>query len=845
MTSTLVTTLFAVAGLLGLVALLPPVARKLRLPLAVLLAVVGVALGTGRLLLGEATADGMGAVGDFLKALGDLQLSSAAFLYIFLPILLFEAALNIDVRRLMDDLWPVLLLAVVAVLVATFGAGFAMWVGWWLWHGEWSTVGLVVCLLLASIVATTDPAAVIGIFRDIGAPRRLTMLVEGESLFNDAAAIAVFTILLAILTDLASGGPNAGGAEVDTLGAVLLFLVKFLGGIAAGFAMGRLVGWVVTPLRDMPQSEITLTVVLAYMSFIIAENYLNVSGVVAVVTAGLVMAAEGRTRISPESWTGLRNVWSQLGFWANTLIFLLASMLIPPTLANATWGHAILLTALILGALAARAAVICGMIPVLTWMKAADRISFPYQMVILWGGLRGAVSLALALAVTENRAVPDALQDVVAVVATGFVLFTLFVQGTTLRPLIRLFGLDKLSPVDLALRNRALGLSLGNVRQEVEGIARNFDLDPGPAVSPLLDRGAALAQEQLDLEQTGALTPEDRVYIGLLTLARYEEEAYLRYFGDGVVSRLTAQNLMVAAGRIQDGAKTGRRAGYEAAARKAVRLSASLRAALWLHRRLGWDAPLARRLSERFSDLVVQRFAVQELRRFAADRLSRLLGQDAAATLDAVLSTRQAVVDEAVETLRLQYPSYVETVQARYLQRAGLRFEERTLRQLHDEAIISREILVDLERDIKRRWAAVERPPELDLGLSTAEMLRRVPLFAELPEDRLGKIETLMRPRLTVPDELVVRRGERGDAMYFIASGAVSVELPIPVRLGTGDFFGEMALVYDIPRNADVRSLGYCRLLVLDKRDFNHLYVEDTELRAHINGVASRRQAAG
>lgn len=842
MSGTLVTTIFAVAGLLGLVSLLPPLARSLRLPLAVLLAAVGVALGSTQLLLGNAATEGLGALGDFLAALSELELSSSAFLYIFLPILLFEAALGVDVRRLMEDLWPVLLLAVVAVLVATFGAGFAMWVGWWMWHGEWSTLGLVVCLMLASIVATTDPAAVIGIFRDIGAPRRLTMLVEGESLFNDAAAIAIFTILLGILT----AGP-AGGA-VDAGGAVLLFLVKFVGGIAVGLTMGRLVGWVVTPLRDMPQSEITLTVVLAYLSFILAENYLGVSGVVAVVTAGLVIASEGRTRISPESWTGLKNVWSQLGFWANSLIFLLASMLIPPTLMNATWGHAILLVALILGAFAARAAVICGLLPVLGWLKAADRISFPYQMVMLWGGLRGAVSLALALAVTENRAVPEQLQDVVAVVATGFVLFTLLVQGTTLRPLIRLFGLDRLTPVDLALRNRALGLSLGNVRQEIEGIARSFDLDPEPAVAPLLDRGASLAQEQLDLQAAGALTEDDRVYIGLLTLSRHEEEAYLRYFADGVVSRLTAQNLTVAAGRLQDGARTGRQAGYEAVAAQSLRLSLRLRLALFLHRRFGWRRSLARRLSERFSDLVVLRFAVRELKGFNADRLSRLLGHETAAILDGILTARLAGLDEAIATLELQYPTYVETVRSRYLQRAGLRFEERTLRQLHDEAVISREILVDLERDLARRRQDVEKPPELDLGLSTSDLLRRVPLFAGLSEDRLAKIETQMRPLLTVPDELIVRRGGKGDAMYFIASGAVAVDvagLGESVRLGTGDFFGEMALVFDIPRNADVRSLGYCRLLVLEKRDFHRLYMADRELRDHINAVASRRQAAG
>ncbi|WP_119678963.1 cation:proton antiporter [Indioceanicola profundi] len=846
----LVHTLFALAGLLAVVSFLPPLAQRLRLPYTVLLAVVGVAIGTaihlGRQTYGlgapvlDVELSGLGPVGDFLAALGDLKLTSAAFLHIFLPVLLFDMALSVNVRRLMDDLWPILLLAVVAVLLSTAISGLGMWGAWYLWNGVWSTQELVVCLMLAAIVATTDPAAVVGIFRDLGAPRRLSILVEGESLFNDAAAIALFTLLLGMVT---AGAAGANGADIGA--AAVAFLVKFLGGLAVGYVLGWVAMMVVTPLHDQPQAEITVTVSLAYLAFIVAETYAGVSGVVAVVTAGLVVSAEGRTRISPESWGGLQQVWSQLGFWANSLIFILASMLVPPTLMGATWGHVLILAALIVSALVARALVIYGMLPALTAVGAADRISNPYKAVMLWGGLRGAVSLALGLAVSENQAVSDDTRSLVAVVVTGFVLFTLFVQGTTLRPLIRLLGIDKLSPLELILRNRALGLSLGDVRKEVERTANDFHMDPAPAVQPLLERGAELAQEQLDLEaRHGGLSADDRIYIGLSTLARREEELYLDLFRDGVISRRIVQILTTQAGRLQDAVKTGGQSGYVKASGKFLRLSRRLRSALLLHRRFGIQRALAARLTERFAMLLTLRLVLQALLRFNGERLAPMLGRDAAATLSGLLERRQIAVEEALEALRLQYPTYAEAVQERYLARAGLRFEERSLNLLFEEALISREILQDLSRELRERRREVERPPALDLGLSTSELVDRVSLFSGLPEDRLKRIEKLFRPRLTVPDEIIVRRGERGDSMYVVASGAVLVKVPglaHPVRLGSGDVFGEMALLYDEPRNADVISSAYCRLLVLQRRDLARLFEEDPALRAHFYDVAVRR----
>lgn len=830
---TLVYTLLALAGLLGLVSLMPPLARRLGLPYTVVLAAAGVAIG---LVIHGGGGGEPGPLREFLRALGEVELTSAAFLYIFLPVLLFETALAVDVRRLLDDLGPVLLLAIVAVLVTTLLAGLAMWGAWGIWHGERTQTALVICLLVAAIIATTDPAAVIGIFRELGAPRRLTILVEGESLFNDAAAIVLFTLLLGMLTR--GGTPDLPAAAGD-------FLVKFIGGVAVGWALGALATLLLAPLHDQPRSVVTLTVSLAYLAYIVGEHYLEVSGVVAVVVAGLVMAATGRTRASLESWVGLEQVWAQLGFWANSLIFLFASMLVPPILLDMRWSHVALLAALVAGALAARALVIFGLLPVLGWIGASDRISIPYRIVMTWGGLRGAVSLALALAVTENRRLPGSLQDLVAVVVTGFVLFTLFVQGPSLRPLLRLLRIDKLSPVELNLRNRAVGLSLSDVRADLEQLAQRFGLESGRAIDPLLERGAELAQEQLDLDaRYGALTDADRLYIGLSTLARYEEQRYLSYFHNGIISRLTVQRLVAGAGRLQDGLKSGGSDGYDQAAALMVKRSSALRLAIWLHRRTGIERPVAARLSERFSMLTALRLGLQELYELIGTRLQPMLGRQTADSLRQIMARRQQRVDAAMDVIRLQYPAYLDAVQAQYLVRAGLRMEERATQTLYTEALISRDILNDLERSLRERWRGVEQPPQLDLGLATHELIGKVPLFAGLEPERLRRIERLLRPRLYFPGEHVVRQGERGDRVYFISSGVVEVRVPgldPPIRLGSGDFFGEIALLRDQRRNADVVAIVYCQLLELDKRDFQRLYQKDAVLKGHIDEAMSRR----
>lgn len=829
--------LLIVAVLLLVHSLVQPLAARLRVPSTVLLAAIGVALGV-LALLGEAPSGHMpemGPLSQLARLAAEFEISSQTILMIFLPILLFQTGLTIDVRRMLDDVAPVLVMAVIAVVVCTLTVGVALW--------GVSDEALVVCLLLGAIIATTDPVAVVGIFREVGAPRRLSILIEGESVFNDAAAIALFVVFLGVLV---------AGRDLSWPEAVWLFLKGFLGGALLGLAAARLLVLAMAPLRRQPLAETSLTLALAYLVFVIGERYLGVSGVVAVVTAALVIASTGRARLTPDSWAQLEGVWNQLGFWAASLIFIFASMLIPRFLSDSLeWMHAVYLLVLLVAAYVARAIILYTVLPLLTAVGLATHVSHAYKAVILWGGLRGAVTLALALGVTESVVLSDQVKSFVAVLATGFVLFTLLVNATTLRWLIGALKLDRLSSVDLALRDRTIGLALSNVLQRVEATAQSHGISPMVAAPVIDGYRARLEEARRDSDGDSAsdsdvpLSANEQLRLGLLILTNREEELYARHFGARTVSRRTAVGLLAKAGRLRDGAKTAGRIGYLKAARDSDRFRLWFRWSSQLHRRFGIESLLAVRMADRFETLLITRMVLGELTMFNAAKLEPMLGRTVTADLNDLLLQRRETSQQALDALKLQYPDYERRLEEQFLRRAGLRAEEQEYVTLLKESVISPDIFQDLSRRLHADAVTLRMRPALDMDLSTEALIRRFPMFDELEEPVLRELCSLFRPRFAHPEERVFVAGDRGDEMYFLASGAVEVRQDTwVVRLGRGDFFGELAVLLGRRRSATVTAIAYCHLLVLQGKDCRRFLKAHPDLRAQIRKVAEARRIA-
>jgi CPA1 family monovalent cation:H+ antiporter len=586
----------------------------------------------------------------------------------------------------------------------------------------------------------------------------------------------------------------------------------------------------------------TLMLALPYIVYILSERYFHVSGVIAVVSAGLVVSALGRHRFDPDNREFLENVWAQLGFWASSLVFILASILVPRLTIGIRLYDLLLIGVVALAALVARAIVLFGLLPLLSAARLTERVSRDYKFVILWGGLRGAVTLALALAVTENRAIDPEVQRFVAILATGFVLVTLLVNGTTLRPMIRLLGIDRLSPIDQALRNQVLASSLSNVRDAVGQTAAEYHIEDAPTrdvLGPYEERIAeATARNAVDAE----IADRDLVTLGLVTLANRERQLLLEHFRHRSVSRAILEQLLTTVERLAEGARTAGRTGYNRAARGFLGFGPAFRLAHALHRFAGLERPLVRRLAARFELLLVSRIVLEELARVVRSRMPAVLGRRVADILAEIVDHRLEGTTAALDALRLQYPAYAEALQRRFLRQSALRLESAQYQALFQEGLIGRELYNNLQREVSLGRAETAARPHLDLGLDTRELVRQVSLFESLAPADLDEICRLLRPRFAVPGERLIRRGERGNEMYFISSGALEVSVgKNKIRLGRGDFVGEMALLSDGRRRADVTALGYCQLLVLEAGAFKSLLAMNPAIREAINRAAHDR----
>ena len=813
--------LLVIAALLVVVGLCQPLAAYLRLPPPVLLGVVGVGLGVFPTIMSQL---GWPTQSDpFADIFVALPFSSASFIYVFLPLLVFEAGIVTDVRRILQDAAPILLLAVVATLITTGVVGLALW--------PISGVSLIACLLLGAVIATTDPAAVIAIFRDIGAPARLTRLVEGEALLNDAAAIALFTVLLEMVVS---------GREPDIGAGLREFFSSFIGGGLLGLVAGRLSLSIIHLLRDDRLAEATLTVALAYGVFIAAERLFHVSGIVAVLGAGLAVSALGRSRIAPYNWSFLADLWDQIAFWARSLVFVLASILVPRLLGGIGIHALLLLAVLIVAAFAARVLVLFPLMQPLEFFRLSQPISAAYKLAITWGGLRGALTLVLALAATENNALGPETQRFIAALATGFVLFTLFVNGTTLRSVIALLGLNRLSPRNEVLRDRVLALAYAEVSDSIREMAQYHAL-PESAVEQVTNPYRTWIAEADLRDEAEGLSTHDRLAIALVALANQERVLVLETRADRTASPATVQVLLQNADALVEGARAEGRLGYRRAAETALSFPLSFRAAYFLCRHFRIQRFLSDRLADRVELLLITRLLVDRLVKFNNERLGAFFGPRLTEITAEIIDQRRDDVGDALDALRRQYPDYLTALEARLLRQSALRQEVARYQALFEEGLIPQELYDVLRKNVAATPAAEPRP-RFEIGLDAHRLIEKLDLLSGLEERQLGRVAKLLRPRFTVPNERIIRTGDRGDSVFFIASGAVEVRLPgHRVRLGSGEFFGEMALLSGRPRQADVVALTYCRLLVLRKVDFERFLAANSEAKATISRIAEER----
>ncbi|XP_033119377.1 sodium/hydrogen exchanger 10-like [Anneissia japonica] len=354
-------------------------------------------------------------------------------MHVFLPVLIFESAFAMDVHIFMKSFIQVCILAVLGLMVATvltsLIAKFTFSYNW----------GWNVSMMFGAIVSATDPVAVVALLKDLGASKQLGTIIEGESLLNDGCSIVVFTIF----KEMAIPGQSKTATEI-----IVYFIRVALGGPAFGFLMAKFTTFWLSRIFNDALAEITITLASTYLTFYIGESIIKVSGVLAVVVLGLVVNAE-RTSISPEVEVFLHRFWEVLAYVANTLIFFLVGVVITErAMENVDPIDWFYMFTIYVGINIIRAIVIAIFSPILA--RIGYGLSWRNAVVMAWGGLRGAVGLALALLVeqTDEFLEYEELKNVgskVLLHTSGIVILTLLVNATTIQSLLKTLGMSDIS----------------------------------------------------------------------------------------------------------------------------------------------------------------------------------------------------------------------------------------------------------------------------------------------------------------------------------------------------------------------------------------------------------------
>jgi monovalent cation:H+ antiporter, CPA1 family len=393
------TTVELFAGMLLGAALLGILAWRINLPYAV-------AMVVGGILAEEA----------HLVALP--QLEPRLLLFVFLPPLLFDAAFRLDDVQLRRMAQPVLFLAVPGTLATAAIVGLVLVLA--------LKMPVAVALLFGSIVAATDPVAVVGVFRNLDAPRRLAVIAEGESLINDGIAITLYTATIGLATV----------GSTDVLGALELFAKQVVGGVAIGAVLGVAFSRL-TAIVDDHLIEMTLSTALAYGSYLVAQA-LDTSGALACVAAGLIHGSYGRSvGMSERTRRLLDDLWEYIGFVVNAVLFLLVGFTANLAALAASAGAVLVSIAAVL---VSRVVVVMVPPALARYSRRVKMMTSPTERaVLIWGGLRGALTITLALALPPE--IPE--RQMLVAMAFGVVLFSLLVQGVTLSIVVRRAGLTE------------------------------------------------------------------------------------------------------------------------------------------------------------------------------------------------------------------------------------------------------------------------------------------------------------------------------------------------------------------------------------------------------------------
>lgn len=791
-------------ALLSLAMLAVPLARYLPIPFTVVLVGFGIALSW------------LSQYWPPLEVIHDFRLTPDMVLFVFLPALIFESGYNLDARQLIKDILPVLVLAVPALLLSTLLVGVGLHLAMGMSFG--------LALLFGALISATDPVAVIALFKELGAPLRLNVLVEGESLFNDATAIVVFHILLGVVVaDAVLDGPALAHAGIE-------FLYVFLGGALLGVVCGLIVCEWMRLLRDNFSAILILSVILAYASFIFAEHFLHISGVMAVVGASLALGVYGITRIPHHAGEGLRENWEVFAYICNALLFLLVGLSVD--LKDLVIDLPYIIVAIVL-VLVCRLPAVYWLLPsTLRWfhLPAVRRSD---QHIMWWGGLKGGLAIAIVLSLPDTLAQKPLLINM----TLGVVMFTLLVNAPSIKPLMAKLGLSALDVNDKVEMQQGILHARANAKKVLKSMGKSHFLSDAS-----MHKAEDMVEEILP-EQDFAISQDQQLkYVRQIAMrAELEELESLR--DAGLVPQYVLMDIKSEL-QIEKEAEPGEQLPVSPLSRFENWLLGLIREKDEL---AGW---LSRYQSMRMSSQLRRTF----IRILMADAAIRHLKTRKDCDDEVRLEMKQELIDQLQEfhaevgDVYLNFPSFFTQFESHIGMRVALAGASWQVSNDQKHGEIGQKAYHCIQGLLSEAASRIPDMQEVPLNLPPRDLIRMVPMFSALDDELAELLSTKAQVVQFLSGDTVIQEGDKGDALYIISKGLMEVthwneqhEDEVLANLRTGDFFGEMALLGDQVRLATVTAKQTSTLLRLKQKDVLALAEENPEIERRLKEAEAER----
>ncbi|WP_163339409.1 cation:proton antiporter [Desulfopila sp. IMCC35008] len=785
------------------------------IPYTVSLLVIGLLLGMVQ--RSEYFGEHIPTVSATLKLVADIE--PHLILYVFLPTLIFESAFGIEVHLFRRMFSQIVILAIPGLLLATMATAV---LAKFLFPWEWSWA---LCFLFGALVSATDPVAVVALLKEVSSRKRLETLLEGESLLNDGTAIVLFGLFYGMIIN------TDGTSDLSIIGVVGDFSWVVLLGLSIGLIVGGLaIFWIGRVFND-PMIEIVVSVAAAYLVFVLAENVFHVSGVVGLVALALLFASVGRTRISPEVSGFLHHFWEMMAHMANTVIFLLVGIVIAsrvPINDISLWWTLIYLY---LGLQLIRATVVALLTPVLKPMGIG--INREKSIVLIWGGLRGAVSLALALIVAQDAVFPQLVGDQVLFLCAGIVVLTILINGTSMGAVLRWLKLDRLPPGKQATVNRASHsihqeLQLLNKQMQDNDFFMGADWDEVNSHIKMGDTEPS--------SSTGAPTEaseQDQAIAFRRRILEAERRVYWAQFEEGALGRTATLLLVEAVEHALDGAPL-------------IHPRKDLQA-LWGMPRL-FEYLRYPILNKPVIAMTIDRMALgyDMARGFVKAQDEVALHIDELAPNEEEGETvRREIMNNKRETLlhiekfRQAFPEIIKVLETCAASRVLLNRERAVIQDLLASAVLDKPEADRMIKSVELRMASLQKAHQKIRQPNPAQMIRSAKWTQGLSKPTLERLEAIAVQRFYGSGDIIIQQGTLGGALGMIFRGAVEVteyadeEERVISILGPGELIGVRLLRSGFCRYT-VRAVTPVAVIWLDENKLKPILSDDELLATRI-----------